>query len=420
MSSGNIEVNPTFCFPPGVCDLIFQHLTGNQLLVTSEASPAFYNFIAESKQCMKKIKIRLVKKTITNDDKQLLVESGRRYENIELEFFSSLVQPAIGIISAPERKWKRVAIRCIDFETVGDTVNFLSLVEPTVEELLMEQVYIKSMQRVDDRNLTFPNLKVLETRCCQALLFHEVFFDCKNLISFSMKSGSEISAKALAAIKHILQWNIGLKILGIHFNVFNLIFSKNLRFNLTEYHSNNLYQMPSYQSSVRNHLDSFLQHSQMNTIEILSISDWMGVDALRTIFFMPRLKDVTLKGFHRAVNYFTDWDSLDLHMNFSIVKMNFHDLSNDFQILKKVIKSTPSLTSLSLYSMDQTAMMFLSNNCKTLKSLSVERFLAEDISDPLIFPSLQELSFARKSEKLFHPSDKPLTHFESLVYKSSF
>lgn len=263
MESESDELSPLH-FPPGVCDLIFQHLSGNELLVTSEASPSFYNFIADSRRCMSKIKIKLVKMTMPGEVQQLLVESGRRYENIEVGIFSSIVKPAIEILSMSERKWKHVVIRCIDFATVADAVDFLGLFESTVEELLLDQVFVKSMfRRMDTGNLKFQNLKILETKCCQSLLFHEAFHDCKSLISFSIKSGSEISTSSLKAIRKILQSNAGLKILGVHFSIFNLIFSEDVttsvvRFNLTEYHAHNLYRLLSGYCSL-----SFAQLSQV-------------------------------------------------------------------------------------------------------------------------------------------------------------
>lgn len=418
MSLLNFDLNPLFFFPPGVNDLMFQHFTGNQLLVASEVCSSFYDFIAESKQCMEKIKLKVAKQTMNEDEQQSLTESGRRYVNIEV---SSFIGKAIEVVAALGRKWKSVTLRCVDFETVADFVEFLSLFEATVEELYMDQVYIKSVfRRVTAPYLVFEKLRVLEAKCCQALLFHEAFINCMSLESFSIKSGSEISSSALNAIKKILQSNVGLKKLGIHFNVFNLIFSEdvasNVHFNLTNYHASNLYRVPSYQATSQSHLNSFLE-SQIQTIEILSISDWMGVSALKTIFSMPRLTDVTIKGFHHAGGLFTDWENLQLNTNTSIVKMNFNDMSSNFQILEKVVKATPNLKFLSLYLMDQKAMKFVAHNCKSLEFLHVDRFQAHDISDSNMFASLKEFSVKRKSEKLSVQSEtKQLSRFQNLVY----
>jgi hypothetical protein len=411
-------MNPVYIFPTEVCELVFQHFSGAELLALSELSSSFDDYIAISKAAMKKFKIKLAKKKFDDNDKNLLIQSVRRYESLELCQFASLVEPTKEILTAPGANFKHISVNCIDFETICDIIKFFKTFEPTAEELKMTQVYMKSNFRESPIPfLQFPKLKVLEMKCCQAALFHEAFVNCRKLKTFVIKSGSSISSQALNAIKNILKSNVELEILGIHFTVFNLIFNENIssfvRFKLKEFHVNDLYRLPGSYFTVKENLHKFLA-MQMETLEVLSIGDWNGHKTLELIFHMTKLKDLTLKGFHRAERW-VEWKKVDLPTNLSIVKFNLSDMSKNFEIFSKLLTATPNLQTLKLYALDQKSMEFLSSNCKLLTSLEIEHFQATDVSDENLFKNLKTFE-AKKLHKIFHfNAEAALTHFEKLI-----
>lgn len=373
--------NPSF-FPLDINDLIFQHMTSTEILMFSEVSTDFYEFIADSSTCMKRIKLKLVKNEFSDDEKAFL--SRRRYQNLEVAKFSQSMKVAEELIKCSISSFKTIRIKYFDFETFLDALKFFEVIEKSIVELCMDQVYIKSIIRqynCKPQTLQFSRLKVLETRCCQGLLFDEVFANCTSLETFIVKSGSTISTSAFEALKKILKSNKGLKILGIHFNVFNSLFSENVSefslFKLSEFHANDLYRVSRSFSEVRKNLRRFIW-SQISTLKVLSIGDWMGFEAFELFFNIPNLKKLTMKGFHHSER-FIDWMNVEINQQPKIENLEFHDMSNNFNILKLVIKAVPNLKHLKLHSLDQNSLEFISQNAKALKSLHVEHFISEDI-----------------------------------------
>lgn len=414
------NLNPLCIFPEEINDLFVQHVTGAELLKLSEVSTEFYDIIADSARCMKKIKIHLKKKEFSEDEKMLMAKSCRKYQTLEIAQFNGLLKATKEIIEG--RNLKVVVIKCIDFETIVDAAEFFNILEPSIEELRMDQVYIKSVVRrheIKQKSLEFPKLKVLETKCCQALLYYEVFVSCKTLKTFVIKSGSHISTLAREAIKTILRVNTGIEVLGIHFNVFNLIFSENIgesvQFKLREFHANDLYRVPQFYNQVKVNLQKFLM-KQMKTLEAISMSDWMGVDVTKMIFHIPKMKQLSLKGFHHT-ELDVEWEKMELHRNLVVESLEFSDMSNNFLILEEIIKTLPNLKVLKLYSMDQKSMEFLSLNCKLLVSLFVEHFRATDVSNEKLFKNLQQFSYRRIDENMKSETKYPLTKFEKLIFK---
>lgn len=412
----DLDFNPFSILLPEICELILQHVTGSELLLASEVSTTMYDYIAGSNQCMAKIKVKLYEKSIPDDVKFFLVSSGRKYENLELAELPTLVEAATKIMSAPGRNWKSVIIKCLDFETLGDVTDFLSIFESTVEQLSMNQVYVKSLFQRQQPHLFFPKLKRLETKCCQALLYREAFSYCTSLTEFSVKSGGEFY---LDAIKNILRSNVGLTVLGIHFNIFNLMFAENiagiLRFSLKEFQANDLYRVAGCYAARKKNFHDFLL-AQQDSIEVFSIGDWMGIEVMQTIFGMPCLKSLTMKCIHHAERYI-DWDDMQLHQNKMIIKLDFKDILNNEKILETVLDATPNLKSLSIYSMDQKAMKLIGPRCPNLVSLSVEHLQATDFSDQNLFPNLQKFTYKKSWGRLQYSSSQPLTPFKKLVYK---
>lgn len=396
---GSIDMSFLHHLPIEICDLIFDQLKGSDLLRISEVSTYFFHFIACSQKCMSKIKIKLSKSNTANE-KILLIESPRRYENLEIQH-SSLIETAKEILSVSGRKWKLIVMKHVDFETFAHMIEFLKIFENDVQELYMEQIYDKSRSAGVSADLKFPNLKRLEAVCCQALLFVEAFINCQNITSFKIKSGNRIPSHALEAVKGIIEKNINLNSLEISYNIFNLIFEKEMssriQFHLKEFHANDLYKTPG-DLCVQVHLLAFLR-TQGNSLETLTISEWFGIDVIKMALSMPRLKSLTLKGLHNAEKTI-DWEKVELRQNFSVTKLAFHDLSNNNEVLKKVINLLPELQSLKLFTMDQNSMELVSANCQNLKSLYVDHFLPSFVSSKKLFKNLHLVSIKNISNLL--------------------
>lgn len=352
----NNRSNLILCLPNEIKEMIFQHLDEKSLLAASEASSVINDFVADSRRCMKRITVKMTRKTITDDDVRSIIESSRRYENIEVSYFFKLIEPATEVMST--RIWKNVELRSLNFKSMAVAVEFLRLFESTVEDLIIHDVSCRLPHNHEAvPNLNFPKLKILEAKIGQALLFKKAFFNCKKLETLSIKPGSDVSLNTLTTIKNILKSNAGLKKLEIGVNVFNSLIDNDddisdFPFELTEYAANDLFVI----SNVYSFWHVFLQ-SQGKSIERLYLSDWMGDEALQIVFKMPRLKKLSLKGFHHMT---MDNDVLIfLQQNLEIVELEIDDWTNNQRILEKFIEAAPRLKSLRVYTMRRKSMKIL-------------------------------------------------------------
>lgn len=199
--------NPIECFPQQICEKIFENLSHFDLLSASLVSSDWYDFIAKTPCCMRKLKLTFSFKTSKNlspEMKQILIESKRKYENIDYMHQSKVLQDVQDILAVPGRKWKKLLILRINFPSTADAMNFLSVVDPTIEELRLDkvrnwclilksvfirlinpQVYIDSIYYCDPKKeLKFPKLKILEAKYIQVRIV-KLFPDSIDLLNFT-------------------------------------------------------------------------------------------------------------------------------------------------------------------------------------------------------------------------------------------
>lgn len=120
-----------------MCDLIFQHLSG-ELLTVSEVSPSFCNFVTGSKRRMKGIRLELTSEV---PEDAILLDS-RNYERLLLGD-KKHVERSRKLLSEPGRTWKDVTINGVDFETVNDVLDYLRLFQSSVEKLSLNRVFVE-------------------------------------------------------------------------------------------------------------------------------------------------------------------------------------------------------------------------------------------------------------------------------------
>lgn len=398
----SIDHNPLWYHPKEICEMIFQHLSGAELLMASEISPSWLDLTAESKSCTRKLQIKISENALPNIIKHLLMTSQRNYVNMCISKCSNLINDLLHILKVRYKKWKCMRLRQIDFETMDDAISFLSVLGPNLEELHMDQVYIRThYKHWIHVGINFPKLKILEIKCCQALLFDVAFNNCCHLTTFAIKAGNMLSPEALAAILKILKININLKKLSISFNIFNSIFIEDIsafaQFQLKEFHALDLYRVPGCYATIKRNLHQFLL-GQRGTIEVLSIGDWMGLDIFKLILRMPALKDVTIQGIHQCEPTI-DWDNIGVHCNQSLDRLNFHDMSNSRKILKAVLTIVPNITTLEIISINQLIMDHITVALPALNNLYVERIEALSISNDHIFHNLKKFSVKKISQR---------------------
>lgn len=133
-------------------EMILNHLSGEDLIKISEVNPSYYNFIASSKDLMKKIKIVFHEdRRLDSKDSDLLSNSSRLYQNIEIqrcsnaerfkienrEFELFITNLELDFFLKKTREWKNISffVSNTSFRTKLDLWKLLSSIESSVESI---------------------------------------------------------------------------------------------------------------------------------------------------------------------------------------------------------------------------------------------------------------------------------------------
>lgn len=155
-------------------------------------------------------------------------------------------------------------------------------------------------------------------------------------------------ASSLEAIRTILKINADLKFLRINYEVFYLLFSedfsKQISFNLREFHAESMQRPLGIQVQVQQNLNAFLM-TQRESIEKLTLGKWMGSDVFKTILSMPRLKNVTLMGFQGVEP--AELQAESFPQNFSVTHLTLSDFWKD-DVIRFMLEVFPRLESMTI------------------------------------------------------------------------
>lgn len=381
------------CFPVDFCEKVFGRLDSDDLLRASLVSTHWYNFIAKNSVCMQKIKLtfsHLRRNQLTPDMKYILMESPRKYENLELKFQSGSFRDVMDIMRVPGRAWKKVSVFRINFAKAIDGVDFIVALEPTVEELRMDKVYMDSIYYDGPkRDLKFPKMKILETKYIQSQFYYDALAGCCALKELNITSGDLSYASHQAGVERILQTNTSLKKLTIVSNMISQYFKKDLAqhvfFKLNSLEIRDIYNL---EVQPKMHFQNFLR-KQMMSLETLQIGDWMGLEAVKMIFHMPKLNKFTFKGFYGIE---VELKEVQFHRSASITNLQVIDINVQFDVLQALLTATPNVRHLKLFSITDECLPLVSSALPHLESLSLELFEATAVTDQSLFPNLKEFS----------------------------
>lgn len=420
----NFKIDPLQFFPYEICEEIFKNLPVKDLLKASCVSSDWYDFVAKSQRLMTKVKV----KTNCNMDQEYskkiisaLIKSERKYENLEVERCAQCLHEVYGLLES--KKWKQVSIIRTSFSSPQESVEFFKFIEENVEELIMNAVYVR--QAYSDgvnKGLMFPKLKYFSARNIQSFLFHEVFQNIQHLENFDLFSNDQ-SVTSLNTVMNFLKVNKGLKCLHISGSVFYQILYQDIS-NLVSFKlkqliiANGSYHSGEFYNRIYKNLASFLKQ-QGDSLENVSIDDWMGETVLSAIYLLPNLKELTIKGFTHIYENI-DWSKLNLKTNTSIVKMHIAAVPDDLKLLKAIITATPKLRYLSISLMNIHFMSIISHCSQQLTSLKIGYLNITNIPKKNWFKNLKFLDIRNYrsclKENITKKSNDKLNSFEKMVF----
>lgn len=170
--------------------------------------------------------------------------------------------------------------------------------------------------------------------------------------------------------------NAGLKSLSFDKKYLFLVdFSQKINFKLTEF---SLDFLP--EGRFLDHFSLFLR-TQKDSLEKITIEGWMGVEIMKTIFSMPRLKKFKLKNMdHSSIDY-TEYAADSFPQNSSVTSLILGNTSIRTDLVLLILKAFPKIEFLEISRMDDSIADFIPENLKFLDHLSVSSFRVKNFSN---------------------------------------
>lgn len=402
-------------FPYEVCRDVFRHLSVKDMLKASLVSSSWYNFIATSPDCMKKMKLNFSYDTsqlLTSTMKRILKESPRRYENVKFSGHSSIISDVTEILESRKGTWKKVEITRLTFSTSSDCLKILVAIEPNVEELKMEIVLVESVNEEEaPRTMRFPKLKILKGKYIHVSVYC-MALSCATLEEFDFSVVNH-SPKSIEVTSNMLRRNKNLKSLTVSCDFLSTLFSENIapniQFRLKSFDAQVIY---NFTDTHKLHLKLFLE-SQMQYLETLSLGYWMGQQVLQMIFHMPKLNKLIFKGFHGGGTA-TDWKEIKFHKNHTVETLHLNEWNSQADFLKTFFLALPNLKHLKLLSITDESLACIATAFPNLETLRSDLFEVSSIPEPTVLTKLKAFSAHSFKHKLQHENED-YGHFARLV-----
>lgn len=402
-------MDPLQIFSEVTCEEILSYLSVKDLMNLSLVNKRYYDFIAKSTRCMKRVKIYLNIFNIKNDDYnaiQIVNDSKRNYVNIELYDFSFDIINSL--ILNP--RFKTIKMKRVLLYDAEEYEKFFSRICSTIEELKLERYNDIHRANTDiSLNIDFPKLHHLELHYMPHF-FYQTFSQCSTLREL------KITGKRDPQFYNILRLNPHLKKLAIVTNNISNFFeedvTKFIEFKLLYFEARDIYNL------TRTCIDNFKRflESQINSLEEIDLGDWIDSDIVAKIFHMPRLKTLTFKGFHNVEEHI-NMSEINFHQSKKITTLNLIDTFSKFEILQAFVRACPNVCQLKLYSLKMDALIFLSRTLPNLKTLSVDIFEIETLNNECDFVHLKDFTM-KVCHKNLHLPESSNNNFQNLVKKA--
>ncbi|KAG5684722.1 hypothetical protein PVAND_013936 [Polypedilum vanderplanki] len=375
--------------PFEINELIFHHLSGTKLIEITSVSKEWNKFIGESKYLMKNVKINVnVDLKRISNLKEALEKSTRKYQHIEInsKLGTEVMIPKIfEIFKSKSYNVKTLNIDFFGLSGFKNLIGFIELFNETVEEMYLDIITTKKqLEELHNENeifdyKEFPKLKILRVMNFGFDTdFYNFFTKCKNLVEFRIQSFSS-GERNPNSIVEILHQNKNLKIFQISLDIFQEILENEeitLKFP---------FKLHTFESSISANYQNIFT-SQFDSIQNLKISFIYCEENLKTIFKLPNLKKLyllNLEGLYIKKN--------QLNVSESLEKLSIADFFLKPTTLNSIIRSSPNIKDLFIYTMNQETMKLVSRKMKQLESLRIGLMKNLDLLDKKLFPKIKNV-----------------------------
>jgi hypothetical protein len=355
-------------WPSTVIDVIFQHLSGKEVLEATTVHRSWNSFLSEnSLTCWKDISVQ----PRISDDLHFLVNSKRRFQHLRAVNVTPIVQEFLEIAIRPERKWKTISIFRTNFKNETQLLKIMKAAAKTIERLELHTVTAPAKETESEsiEKLTFPELKHLR------ISYH--FLDELPALNSFFKATPKLESLHLtngcdSKMKNIILTSAKLKNLSFSGRFQDTNFFRDLSLHLPsrleEFEFNDILSSSNSDENL-SYFCAFFK-SQSKTLKKFETDALLELDEFEAAFNMTQLKTLNIKSFH---------------YNMDIIDVYMEDLRRSTEI------SPATLKYFNVQLMDQNLLELLAINARNLEQMRADEMTATNASNPSWFPKLEKV-----------------------------
>lgn len=434
--------DPVRVLPSRALDMIFKNIRGRDLIQMTEVNPNWNKFIGNSLQCMDRIRLNLTEyygadkyKVLKKSDAAYMIDNRRQYRHCVINGINKM-PPYMRILIGRQR-WRTMKLSNYIFQSEIELVNFLGILEPFVEELVLKSVKIDRSIIVNYTEFIFPNLKKLKLLCCHNFIYNCAFWKMTGIKELEIETEDMTVYKNLSyddqtkanGIANILinNQNITKLCLLINNAIFDRIFHDSLflsfiGFNLEILHVAKFKHRENYNESMAGFLH-FL-HLHALSLKTITLENWLGNEVLEFVMNgVKELKQVTIRDIESASN--NDIANLTLFPNEKIECLDIWTKSqNRYNLIKTFLKSvTPNIKILIIRSINQEILEAIGDWNSALEHIAVDQFVPYSPPEHAILPNLKTITIYNTCARNFHDvilarGSRYFTRFERIFIKT--
>jgi hypothetical protein len=385
------------CMPHHVIDLVFQHLTGREILSATVVSSKWNSFLSGSKN-LKKIAVKI---NATASDLGILINSTRKYRNLYVANATPVIRQIVELISNPRCQFNTVIFFQVVLDEQKQIEQIFLNIAATIQKLELYFVsYItENGENVENTSYVFPHLETLKLwydRRSRPWI-NEFISGFPKLKSLNLVDASDEKMKNLILkaphLKH-------LELSGIFYDImFYKDLSEKLPSQIEEYIFNDILSSSQEDENLR-YFNAFFK-SQSATLRRFSTDALLEPEEIETAFKMPNLYELEIKGFQFQS---TVMESFMQAMRIQHPVTNLHTFTVGF--------------------MHDTLFELVALCATKLKTLKIQHLRISTLKNPSWFENLESLKVqsaniddSLKNEIKNKPVDKR-SHLEKLLFKA--
>lgn len=384
-------------------DIIFSYLSVEDLLTASLVSHEWFDTIASSSTCMKRIILSYGYKEKRNYGYPDQIR--RRYEHFECLNF----RPTNGLLKMLEKCNFIKSFRLFNkFSNVNELAQLLK-VRPEIEELTIQGCFIDD----DDDNeckiqLNFPKLKTLQLKYVDVECLIKLFESVRSLNTLVIYIQDTLKTETIRTFWKLIEANqeslINLTIIS---NDCGQLFQNIIKCDSSNLKSLEIREISMLEANEKINLLNFLI-SQKTSLEVLQIGEVSSLDIFKLIIEdMPMLRELSIH------NHCINIKKLNLKENFSIRKLSLRSIL----LIKTLTQRCRAVTSLKICSLTDEVFHGIADTLPFLEELILESLNLQGNIAEGKFVCLKEISFKIYSKQVLQSPLSVSDNFHRLVAK---